>query len=75
MNRYHLDLIVSGTYGVLTHLITIEADGFDHGQSGAYRFWNRVVEDNDIVSNKVETVAMYPINRTIIRKIEKDINK
>ncbi len=75
MNRYHLDLIVGGPLGIITHLVSVEADGFDYSNSGAYRFWNRIAEDDDIVFNKIENVAMYPIDRTIIRKIEKDIDK
>jgi hypothetical protein len=67
MNRYHLDLIVGGPLGLINNLITVEADGFEYGTSGAYRFWSRI-------DNKIENVAMYPIDRTIIRKIEKDIN-
>ena len=67
MNRYHLDLIVGGSLGLINNLVTVEADGFEYGTSGAYRFWSRI-------NNKIENVAMYPIDRTIIRKIEKDIN-
>jgi hypothetical protein len=67
MDRYHLDLIVGGPLGIITNLVTVEADGFEYGTSGVYRFWIRI-------DNKVENIAMYPIDRTIIRKIEK-INK
>jgi hypothetical protein len=74
MNRYHIDLIVGGPLGILTNLVTVEADGFDYGEHGAYRFWKRIAEDDDVLFNKIENVAMYPIARTVIRKIEK-INK
>jgi hypothetical protein len=74
MNRYHLDIIVGGPVGILTNLIEVEADGFDYSTSGAYKFW-KVVSEDDIGIKDREVIAMYPIDRTIIRKIEKDINK
>ena len=48
---------------------TVEADGFDYGTSGVYRFWNKVIDSEG--DTRTETVAMYPVNRTIIKKIEK----
>jgi hypothetical protein len=75
MNRYHLEIIIGGQYAGQYGMTyqTIEADGFEYGTSGAYRFWNRVGE-SDMGINKTEITAMYPIDRTIIRKIEKDID-
>jgi len=69
MNRYHLEIIIGGQYAGQYGMTyqTIEADGFEYGTSGAYRFWSRI-------NNKIENVAMYPIDRTIIRKIEKNIS-
>jgi hypothetical protein len=75
MNLYHLDLIVGGPLGIITNLITVEADGINWGtSSGVYDFWKIIGEDEDGIKHR-ETVAMYPVNRTVIRKIEKDINK
>jgi len=75
MNRYHLDLIVGGPLGIITDLITVEADGLGWGTSnGVYDFWNVISEDEHGIKHR-ETIAMYPVNRTVIRKIEKNINK
>jgi hypothetical protein len=75
MNRYHLGLIVGGPLGIITDLITVEADGIGWGtSSGVYDFWKIISEDEDGIKFR-ETIAMYPVNRTVIRKIEKNINK
>jgi hypothetical protein len=70
MNKYHLDLIVGGPLGIITNLITVEADGFDHGRDGIYTFWNVISEDHMGIKTR-EPIAMYPIARTVIRKIQK----
>jgi len=66
MNRYHLTVIIGGQYAGQfgTAHYTVEADGFEYGTSGVYRFWSRI-------NNKIENIAMYPTDRTIIKKIEK----
>ncbi len=74
MNRYHLDLIVGGPLGIITNLVSVEADGFDYGTSGAYTFW-KIIGEDDYRKKIIETTSMYPVNRTVIRKIEKDIDK
>jgi hypothetical protein len=63
MNRYYLLVLTGGKSSGIEPYI-VEADGFEYGTSGAYRFWSRI-------DNKVENIAMYPIDRTVIRKIEK----
>jgi len=74
MNRYHLDLIVGGPLGIITNAITVEADGIGWGtSSGVYDFWNVIGENEDGIKHR-ETIAMYPVVRTVIRKIEKDID-
>jgi hypothetical protein len=74
MNRYHVDLIVGGPLGIITNAITVEADGFGWGtSSGSYDFWKIINKNEDGITNR-EIVAMYPIARTVIRKIEKNID-
>ena len=74
MNRYHLDLIIGGPLGIITNAITVEADGIGWGtSSGVYDFWKVISEDEHGIKHR-ETIAMYPVVRTVIRKIEKDID-
>jgi len=73
MNRYHIDLIVGGPAGIITNLITVEANGFHYTSAGFYEFYVYVGKDKDDEDkvNRLETIAMYPIARTVIRKIQK----
>jgi hypothetical protein len=61
MKRYHLEVITGGDFGVDYE---VEADAYDYSGSGCYVFYIR----ND--KGHLKTVASYPINRTIITKIE-----
>jgi hypothetical protein len=69
MNKYHL-VVITG-YGSVgdegTASFTVKADDFTTSvDDGAYRFYvNR--------ETFKETVAMYPINRTILHRIEYNI--
>jgi hypothetical protein len=68
MNRYHLE-IIPGNQPPFDKII--EADDMSGNSDGFYRFSKRV-EENDSVSY-YQTTAYYPISRTIISKIERDI--
>jgi hypothetical protein len=59
MKRYYLEVIVGGKQPVINY--TVDADGFDYGH-GYYMF--TVGKENRLIS------ASFPINRTIIKKIE-----
>lgn len=59
MKRYHLEVIVGGKQSIINH--TVDADGFDYG-NGYYMF--KVGREQRLIS------ASFPINRTIIKKIE-----
>jgi len=65
MNKYHL-VVITG-YGNVgdegTASFTVKADDFEHSPHGYYRFFNYIERPHI-------TVAMYPINRTIIHRIE-----
>lgn len=79
MNKYHLQVITG--YGSVgdegTASFTVEADEFTISMQ-VYRFYinrNATKEERDAQSIGEspiikETVAMYPINRTIIQRIE-----
>jgi hypothetical protein len=62
MKRYYLDVITGNDFGVDYE---VEADGYEYSECGFYRFY--VKENKDI--RWTETVASYPINRTIIKRI------
>ena len=62
MKRYYLDVITGNDFGVDYE---VEADGYEYSECGFYRFY--VKEDKD--SLWTETVASYPIHRTIIKRI------
>jgi len=61
MKRYHLEVITGGDFGVDYE---VEADGFDYN-NGCYVF---KIEQKSTYMKTI--VASYPINRTIITKIE-----
>lgn len=61
MKRYHLEVITGNSFGVDYE---VEADTYDYSGSGCYVFYIRDDKRN------LEVVASYPINRTIITKIE-----
>jgi hypothetical protein len=61
MKRYHLEVITGSDFGVDYE---VEADTYDYSVSGCYTFY---VRPN---INSLEVVASYPINRTIIKRIE-----
>jgi hypothetical protein len=61
MKRYHLEVITGSDFGVDYE---VEADTYDYSGSGCYTFY---VRPN---INSLEVVASYPINRTIIKRIE-----
>ena len=63
MKRYYLDVITGSDFGVDYE---VEADGYEYLSDGFYRFY--VKEDKN--SRWTETIASYPINRTIIKRIE-----
>lgn len=67
MKRYHIIVITGGTAYSGTQSFTIEAEGV-MSNSNNYQFFNG--EDNDFGLGNFETVAYFPINRTIITKIE-----
>ena len=73
MNRYYLSVITGYNSPNFCGMspFTVEADGFEYGTSGTCRFWSRVGEPNDMGISRTETIAIYPISRTIIKKIEK----
>lgn len=63
MKRYHLDVITGIDRGIKTY--EVEADGYDYSGSGCYTFW---IRNNE--SRWQETIAVFPIHRTIIKRIE-----
>ena len=65
MNRYHLE-IIPGNQTPFDRII--EADDMVNNSDGFYRFIKRVEENNSTVH--YQTIAYYPISRTIITKIE-----
>ena len=69
MNRYHLEII---TGDLSPHnFIQIEADDLDWSESGNYKFSNLVLKPDG--NKRYQSIALYPISRTIISKIERDI--
>ena len=64
MNRYHIEVIKSEDTG---HTI-IEADGYGINSNGCYEFF----DEYDVVRR---IIASYPIGRTIIQKIEYNIQR
>lgn len=64
MKRYYLTVLGHKEY-------TIECDGVRFSHSGVYEFWKYKEEnDNGELIKRVIDIAYYPINRTIINKIE-----
>jgi hypothetical protein len=63
MKRYYITVL--GYYRELdtTKEVTIECDGMNYSDAGAYQFYNKT-------ENGYEEVAYYPILKTIITKIE-----
>jgi hypothetical protein len=61
MKRYHLEVITGSEIWVDYE---VEADTYDYSGSGCYTFY---IRPN---INSLEVVASYPINRTIIKRIE-----
>jgi hypothetical protein len=61
MKRYHLEVIMGGDFGVDYE---VEADVFDYN-NGCYVF---KIEQKSTYMKTI--VASYPINRTIIKRIE-----
>jgi hypothetical protein len=68
MNRYHLE-IMPGNQPPFD--IIVEADDMNSNSDGFYRFSNRIKENDSI--SYYQTTSYYPISRTIISKIERDI--
>jgi hypothetical protein len=75
MNIYHLHVITGyGDYSGLSEY-EIKADGYETLSAGNYSFWVRKTRPGktryeDEVVNYTETVASFPISRTIIKSIE-----
>jgi hypothetical protein len=61
MKRYHLEVITGNSFGVDYE---VEAETYECNTSGCYIFYIRDDKRN------LKSVASYPINRTIITKIE-----
>jgi hypothetical protein len=61
MKRYHLEVITGSDFGVDYE---VEAETYECNASGCYIFYIR--DDK----RHLKSVAAYPINRTIITKIE-----
>jgi hypothetical protein len=49
---------------------TVEADGFNYNSAGMYQFYV-TSKNSGSETIRTEIVAAYPIDRTIIKKIEK----
>jgi len=64
MNRYHIEVIK----GDEPRYTMIEADGYGINSNGCYEFF----DEYDVVRR---IIASYPIGRTIIQKIEYNIQK
>lgn len=65
MKKYYLDVITGAGGGNGINQYELDADGYEYSECGFYRFY--VKEDKN--SRWTETIASYPINRTIIRHI------
>ena len=63
MNKYHTKILVSGLEGTTTKKV-IEANGMAWSDAGLYEFWKFNTK------GEREPSAYYPVNRTIIEKIE-----
>lgn len=68
MNRYTLK-IINGVQ--LPYSVTVEADDLDWSESGNYKFSKLVPKPDG--NKRYQLMALYPISRTIISKIEYDI--
>ena len=68
MNRYHLEIIPGNQ---TPYNRTIDADDLDWSESGNYKFSNLVLKPDG--NKRYQSIALYPISRTIISKIERDI--
>jgi hypothetical protein len=62
MNRYHLEVIKADDIGIAI----IEADGYNVNSTGCYQFF----DEYDTI---IRIFASYPIHRTIIQRIEYNI--
>ena len=69
MNRYHIET-VNGHLGP-HNFIQIEADDLDWSESGNYKFSKLVPKPDG--NKRYQLMALYPISRTIISKIEYNI--
>ena len=63
MNRYHITVLGYYRNSDTTQQTTIDCDGLNYSSGGVYEFFNKT-EDGYIV------IAYYPIQQTIITKIE-----
>ena len=66
MNRYHIEVINSSQ----KIKRGVEADGMAWSDAGLYEFW--IYDDK---TNSRVGVAYFPVNRTIVEKIEYNINE
>jgi hypothetical protein len=64
MKKYYLD-VITGVGGNGINRYEVDADGYEYLECGVYRFY--VKEDKN--SRWTETIASYPIHKTIIRHI------
>jgi hypothetical protein len=62
MNRYHLEVIK----GEDSSIAIIEADGYNVNSTGCYQFF-------DEYGTIIRIIASYPIGRTIIQRVEYNI--
>ncbi len=65
MKTYHLDVITGAQTGIKRY--QVEADGFDVGSTGYYQFFTKKIGERGST-----TVAMFPVNRTVIKYILDD---
>ena len=64
MKRYYITVLRYYNNSDTTHQTTIDCDGISFNSGGVYEFWNR--KD----TTTYETIAYYPMNFTIITKVE-----
>jgi hypothetical protein len=65
MKRYHIEVVSGGV--ILPY--TIEARNFDYGSYGTYYFYNYKFSKTG--GREREILSHFPIDKTIIKKIEK----
>ena len=72
MNKYWLSVITGYNSPNFCGMspFTVEADGFNYNSAGMYQFY-AINRNRGSETIRTEIVAAYPINRTIIKKIEK----